>query len=158
MVYIWREQTRVKWVRAEVFSSHRNTWQQATQRDYIFFNTKMAIEHSKVVFIAILQYSREQWFCPLVIHWNPLPPPPLSLFPPSRFWLSLFFTCHLMLSLWDAKSKRVSNDRFVMITTIFGVIVVAAAVVIVAFLIFLLFCPPAVNINFRIFSTTLNWK
>ena len=45
------------------------------------------------------------------------------------------YICHLRLCWWDAKSKRVLNDRFVIITTIFGVIVVVAAVVIVACLI-----------------------
>ena len=53
MVYIWREQTRVKWDRAELFSSHGNTRPQETQGNYIWFKMKMATEQSKVVCITI---------------------------------------------------------------------------------------------------------
>ena len=87
MVFIWREQTGVKWNRAEVFSSHGNTRQKATQGNYILFNTKIVTEYSKVVFIAILKYSRKQWFFSLVVYWTPPPPPPPFPFPPSLLCL-----------------------------------------------------------------------
>ena len=94
VVYIWWEQPRVKWDRAEIFSSHGKTRQQVTRGNYILHNMKMATKHFKVVFIAILNYLREQWFYSLVVYRNPPhPSPPLStpphrslpLFPPLLF-------------------------------------------------------------------------
>ena len=66
--------------------------QQSTQGNYILLEMKMATEHSKVVFIAILNYSREQWFCHLVVYWKPPPPSPFPLLPLPPLLLCLFQT------------------------------------------------------------------
>ena len=39
---------------------------------------KMATKHFKVVFIAILNYLREQWFYSLVVYRNPPRPLPIT--------------------------------------------------------------------------------
>ena len=75
-MYIWREQTRVKWDRAEVFSSHGNTRPRDTQGNYILLNMKIATEKSKVACIWVFNYSREPWFCLLVVYLEP----PIALY------------------------------------------------------------------------------